>query len=157
MFLGHFQREEPDWLVLFDGDVPRDVQNKRGFTQRRARAHDKHIRAAKPRQNLIQAGEAGTQAAKRFLAAVHLFKPFIGLRQFLLDMNETLGHGTLGNGKNSLFNFVQRLFQVARSIKSFFGNVGGGVNEVAQNFFFFDQLRVVADICRRRHRIHQFA
>ena len=144
----HFEREDADGNLGVDTDLARDVEREGGFPDRGARGEDDEIGFLKSREESVEIGESGRDAAEGVIALVELINSFESVFEDGLDRDEVPFDEFLRDSEESLLGFVELFFDILAFVIAHFGDIASGGDKPAERCFSLDEFGVVGDIGR---------
>src|SRR5712675_2666159 len=151
--LGHFEAEDGDGLAAADADVFGEVEGERGFSLRGARGEDQQLGGLQAGGQLVQLDIAGGDAGDAFAFAEDFFEALEIVADDVLDGDEAGADAVFGELEDGRFGVVEDGVGAVFALEGALLNIVGGVDEIAEDGFFFDDARVVLDVGDAGHAI----
>src|SRR6267143_5358392 len=151
--LGHFEAEDGDGLAGADGDVFGEVEGQRGFSLRGTRGEDEQLGGLQAGGQLVQLDVAGGDAGDAFAFAEDFFEALEIVADDVLDGDEAGADAVFGELEDGGFGVVEDGVGAVVALEGALLNVVRGVDEIAEDGFFFDDARIVLDVGDARHAI----
>ena len=154
-FGGHFQAEHAHGQLLVNRHMLGDVHGERSFAHRRPRGDDDHFARMQPAGHLVQVGEPGGDAGQHALTVVEILDRGDGILDQVFDGLRLALHARFADLQNVALDFVHQHVHLALELVHAPNDVGAGVDHFPQEKLFLNDVQVVAQVRRARHRIRQ--
>src|SRR3989338_3565540 len=79
-----------------------------------------------------------------------------GLNKSVLEFDEFMNSGVIGNFKNFLLGLIQEFFEFTRLVKAKLADMFRRINKPTHHVFLLDDLAVMLGVGRRGNRAHHF-
>ena len=134
-------------------DVFGEVERQRRFSLRRPRGENQKLRWLQSGSKLVELGVAGRNSGDALAFAKDFFEALEIVANDVLDRNEAGVYAVFGKREDGRFGIVENGVGAVFAFKGALLDVVRGVNQIAQNRFFFDDARVVLDVGDARHAV----
>src|SRR6266436_4039091 len=151
--LGHFEAEDGDGLAGADGDVFGEVEGQRGFSLRGTRGEDEQLGGLETGGELIELDVAGGDAGDALAFAKDFFEALEIVADDVLDREEADADAVFGELGDGGFGVVEDGVGAVFALKGALLDVVRGMDEIAEDGFFFDDARVVLDVGDAGHAV----
>ena len=151
----HLQAEDADRLAVGDRGAVGHAERKAGLAHRRPSGDDDQVRALQPAGELVEIGEAGSDAddfAAVLLQVVDLVEEAV---EHVAHGDEVFGLPPLRDGEDRALGGIERVLGVDPLAEADVDDLGAGVDETAQRRGALDDARVVLDVDRGGNGIEQ--
>ena len=155
LFLRHLEAEQPDGHVGLGPHVLRHVEHEAGLAHRRPGRDDDQVGRLQPGRQLVEVGEARRHAGNQLLARVQLLDGVEARLREIAHRDEAVADVVVGDREDRVLGLIED------DVGLVLGRVGGGQNPVGgkdqapQRRLLFDDARVMLDVGRTRHAVHQ--
>ena len=151
----HLQTEDRDGLLGPDADILRDVQGERGLTDRRTGRHDNQVRALEAGRHLVEINETRRNSRRPALIRVELLHLLEYFHQHIANDDEAAELRRCEISRISASASLS-IDPTSSSAGIAIGDdLGRCPDQAAQHRLLLDDLRVIVDVRRCRHRIGQ--
>src|SRR6266852_1849880 len=151
--LGHFEAEHGDGLAGANSDVFGEVEGQRGFSLRGARGKDEQLGRLQTGGELVQLDVAGGDAGDALAFAEDFFEALEVVANDVLDREEADADAVFGDGEDGGFGVVEDGVGAIFALEGALLDVVRGMDEIAEDGFFFDDARVVLDVGDAGHAV----
>ena len=156
---GHLQREQRRGhggrSRLVDGDVANEVGHERGLADAGPRRHDDEVALLEAGEELVQVAETAGDPAVRRLALVDVLELLHGLVDERTDQDDLVLLVPAGHRVDELLGPIGDTLGILGSLVGDRHDLGGGVDQPAEQSQLVHDLGVVARRRRRRDLLHE--
>ena len=145
-FLGHFEAEDGDGQAAPDGDVLGKIQREGGFPLRRPTSENDEFGGLQTREQLVQFAVSGGNAGDTFAFAEDFFEAIEIFVDDVFDGEQAGFDAILGELEDFGFGGVEDNVGTRFAFEGLLLDIVGGVDEITEHRFFFDDAGVVLDV-----------